>query len=202
MLISFEGIDGSGKSTQVQRLVQRLQAEGHDPLVVREPGGTPISERIRTLLLDESSDIVPKAELLLFSAARAQLVEQRIRPALAAGRLVVCDRFYDSSTAYQGGGRALFDEDWLEDFHRHVTGGLTPHRTYWLALPPDAARARRAHTPDRMEAAANGFQARVAAAYERLAQRHPARIKRLDATRPPEALHKAIWRDVCALLAR
>ena len=99
LLITFEGIDGSGKSTQAQRLNERLQAAGQDTLLVREPGGTPLSERVRSLLLEPDLNVRPTAELLLFSAARAQLVAERIRPALEAGRIVICDRFYDSTTA-------------------------------------------------------------------------------------------------------
>ncbi len=212
MLFTFEGIDGSGKSTQARLLVERLRAEaGRDPLLVREPGGTELSERVRTLLLDPNMDVDPVAELLLFSAARAQLCSERIRPALAAGRVVICDRFYDSTTAYQGAGRALAaeaDAAWLDALHRRATGGLVPARTYLVVLDPEAARARRtartagkdAPAKDRMEAAQGGFYERVAAAYERLAEAHPERFVRLDGTRPIEALHEAVWADVAVRL--
>lgn len=212
MLITFEGIDGSGKSTQARLLVERLRTEaGQDPLLVREPGGTALSERIRTLLLDPGLDVDPVAELLLFSAARAQLVAERIRPALAEGRVVVCDRFYDSTTAYQGAGRALADgateAGWLEALHHHATGGLVPDRTYLVALDPETARARRTErtaagdpSEDRMEATQGGFYARVAEAYDRLAQQHPERFVRLDGTRAIEVLHEAVWADVAARL--
>lgn len=217
MFLTFEGIDGSGKTTQVRLLAERLRNEGERPLVVREPGGTALSERVRTLLLEEDVEVTPMAEVLLFSAARAQLVEEEIRPALAEGRPVLCDRFYDSTTAYQGAGRALAGgtgaagpdaerDPWLESFHDRVTGGLTPDRTYLLRLSPEAAldRRRAAHrqagsAPDRMEAGAASFYRRVARAYDALAERHPGRVVALDATQAPEALHEAIWRDVALL---
>ncbi len=212
MLLTFEGIDGSGKSTQARLLVERLEAEGAAPLLLREPGGTVLSERVRALLLERHDlHIAPLAELLLFSAARAQLVAERIRPALAQGRIVVCDRFYDSTTAYQGAGRRLEDPAWLRDFNRRVTGGLVPHRTYLLDLDPEAALLRRSDrhagarsTPqdDRMEAAGLDFHRRVAAAYRALALEEPARFLCLDGTRPAEALHAEIWQDVERLRAR
>jgi len=113
LLLTFEGIDGSGKSTQARLLDERLREEGYETLLVREPGGTAFSERVRSLLLDPSLNVQPFAELLLFSAARAQLVAERIRPALEAGRIVICDRFYDSTTAYQGAGRGVAEPAWL-----------------------------------------------------------------------------------------
>lgn len=143
LLLSFEGIDGSGKSTQARLLERYLRDRGRDPLLVREPGGTELSERVRTLLLQEDLAIDPLAEMLLFSAARAQLVADRIRPALQAGRIVLCDRFYDSTTAYQGGGRQLADPDWLNGLHRRVTQGIVPDRTYLIELPPSEAQTRR-----------------------------------------------------------
>ena len=203
MLITFEGIDGSGKSTQAQRLDARLRAAGHGVLFVREPGGTDLSERVRALLLDPDLGVAPFAELLLFSAARAQLVAERIRPALAAGRLVLCDRFYDSTTAYQGGGRAVADPGWLHAFNERVTGGLVPHRTYLIEVDPHEATARRTAAgtgDDRMEAAGLAFQHRVAEAYRRLADAEPDRILRLDGTLPVDALHARIWTDVQHLL--
>ena len=202
-LITFEGIDGSGKSTQARRLDSRLQDEGYDTLRVREPGGTELSERVRSMLLDSSLNVQPFAELLLFSAARAQLVAERIRPALAEGRIVICDRFYDSTTAYQGAGRGVAEPDWLQDFHRRVTGDLVPDRTYLVELDPKTARARRATDSaedDRMEAAGEAFYARVTRAYTELADAHPDRFVRLDGRRSIEALHKEIWADMVTLL--
>lgn len=210
MLVTFEGIDGSGKSTQARLLVERLAREGRRPLLVREPGGTELSERVRALLLDTALHIEPRAELLLFSAARAQLVVERIRPALAAGQVVVCDRFYDSTTAYQGGGRQVETWAWLRAFNRHVTGGLVPDRTYLVALDPaEALRRRRAREAgaaagqeDRMEAAAAAFHEQVAAAYDRLAEEERERILRLDGTQSIEALHTQIWADLVQVGSR
>ena len=203
MLLTFEGIDGSGKSTQAQQLWQRLKAQGEEPLLVREPGGTDLSERVRALLLDRDLHIEPFAELLLFSAARAQLVVERIRPALDRGRTVVCDRFYDSTTAYQGAGRQLEDLAWIQEFNRHVTGGLVPDRTYLIEIDPEAALARRAvRQEDRMEAAGLAFQQRVAAAYSRLAENEPERFVRLAGHAEVETLHAQIWDDLRRLRAR
>ena len=205
MLITFEGIDGSGKSTQAERLVERLEQEGGRPILVREPGGTALSEEVRTLLLDDALPIEPMAELLLFSAARAQLVAERIRPTLEEGRVVVCDRFYDSTTAYQGGGRGL-DVAWLRAFNRRVTGGLVPDRTYLVLLDPAeaaarrAARSKQADVRDRMEAAGNAFYERVAAAYRLLAKEEP-RFRLLDGARSIEKLHEEVWTDVRRMLA-
>ena len=205
MLITFEGIDGSGKSTQAQKLWGRLRKEGRDPLLVREPGGTRLSERVRDLLLDRALHVAPFAELLLFSAARAQLVAECIRPALEHERTVICDRFYDSTTAYQGAGRQLGDLAWLHDFNRCVTGGLVPHRTYFLDIDPAAALARGAPLfmdYDRMEAAGLDFQQRVALAYRSLAREEPARFLLLKGTRSAEALHAQIWDDFQRLRAQ
>lgn len=207
MLITFEGVDGSGKSTQARRLVEYLQAEGYAVLLVREPGGTILSERVRALLLDPSLEIEPFAELLLFSAARAQLVTEKIRPALQAGQIVICDRFYDSTTAYQGAGRGVAEPAWLRRFHRRVTGGLVPDRTYLVEVPPAVARARReaangASVPDRMEAADADFYRRVAAAYADLAEAEPGRFVRLDGEQSIDTLHAQIKADWQALVAR
>ena len=203
LLITFEGIDGSGKSTQAQRLNERLQAAGQDTLLVREPGGTPLSERVRSLLLEPDLNVRPTAELLLFSAARAQLVAERIRPALEAGRIVICDRFYDSTTAYQGAGRGVAEPEWLQNFHRRVTDGLTPDRTYLVEVDPDTAAARRAEAAeagDRMEAAGADFYNRVTRAYATLAEEHADRFVRLDGHQSIEALHEAVWADVAELM--
>jgi len=203
LLLTFEGIDGSGKSTQARRLDASLRERGHDPLLVREPGGAELSEQIRSILLEPDLNVHPMAELLLFSAARTQLVAERIRPALEDGRIVICDRFYDSTTAYQGAGRGVADPEWMQSFHHRVTGGLVPDRTYLVELDPETARTRRAEgapTGDRMEAENQDFYHRVAAAYETLADEHPGRIRRLDGDRSIEALHTEIWTDVAALL--
>ena len=204
MLITFEGIDGSGKSTQAHLLEQDLQKAGHETLLVREPGGTELSEQVRALLLDNDLAIAPFAELLLFSAARAQLVTETIKPALQRGAIVLCDRFYDSTTAYQGAGRGVAERSWLQGFHRKVTGGLVPDRTYLVAVPPDVARARRTasgQSADRMESAQADFHARVADAYTALAAAEPERFVRLDGQQPIDAVHAQIRADAERLLS-
>lgn len=204
LLISFEGIDGSGKSTQARLLNEYLQNEGHDTLLVREPGGTDLSERVRSILLDPSLNVQPFAELLLFSAARAQLVSERIRPALEEGRVVICDRFYDSTTAYQGAGRGVADPSWLRSFHQRVTDGLVPDRTYLVEVDAETAEKRRdgkeMGETDRMEAAGPSFYNRVGRAYTKLAEEAPERFVRLDGHRSIEALHEAVRADLHSLL--
>ena len=202
MLVSFEGIDGSGKSLQARRLEAHLRAAGRPTLLVREPGGTAVGEHIRGLVLGDAALAVDAfAELLLFSAARAQLVAEVVRPALQAGAVVVCDRFLDSTVAYQGGGRGVADVDWLDAFQRRVTGGIVPDRTYLLDVPLDVAHQRRARrADDRMEAAGPAFFDRVRSAYLALADREPGRVVVLDGTRLPEDLHDEIVRDVLTRL--
>ena len=202
MLLSFEGLDGSGKSTQIRMLAGLLRAHGRPVRVVREPGGTALSEQVRALLLDPDLHIEPTAELLLFSAARAQLVAAEIRPALAAGEVVIADRFFDSTTAYQGGGRGVAGVDWLRAFHPFVTGGLVPRRTYLIDLPAEVAAARRSAregVEDRMEAAGEPFFERVRDAYLTLAVEEPVRFCVLDGTLPPDALHDRVVEDLRGL---
>ena len=208
MFLSFEGLDGSGKSTQIRLLAGWLRTHGRPVRVVREPGGTVLSEQIRTLLLDPALAIEPTAELLLFSAARAQLVATEMRPALAAGEVVIADRFFDSTTAYQGGGRGVADVDWLRAFHPFVTGGLQPRRTYLLDVPAAVAAARRTarlggeDQEDRMEASGEAFFERVREAYLALAAAEPDRFCVLDGTLPPETLHDRIADDITRLGGR
>ena len=198
MFISFEGLDGSGKSTQAQRLAARLRSDGYTVVEVREPGGTGVAEAIRHLLLDATREITPRAELLLFSAARADLTERVIRPALDHGHIVVADRFYDSTTAYQGAGRGIADPEWLGAFHAYVTGGLSPDVTYLLRLSPEdaAVRARERGDADRMEAAGDAFYGRVARAYARLASLHPERVVVVEGARDREEVEREIARDI------
>lgn len=202
MLISFEGLDGSGKTTQARLLETRLRQHGYRTLLVREPGGTPLGEGVRGLLLDPALHVAPLAELMLFSAARAQLVAEVVRPALENGTVVLCDRFFDSTLAYQGGGRGVAPLDWLRDFCHTVTGGLVPQRTYLVRVSPETAAARRSNrAADRMEAGDAAFHGRIAAAYDALAEAEPARFLVLDGARSPEALHADIWADVAPRLA-
>lgn len=205
MFISLEGLDGSGKSTQVNLLLERLAKAGHSVVSVREPGGSPVSERIRSILLDDDLEISPFAEMLLFSAARAQLVREVIRPALRRGQIVVCDRFLDSTIAYQGAGREVADMDWLGRFQRRVTGGLLPDRTYLIRLDPDeaAARLRRrrgSETGDRMEQAGIRFFRTVGRAYDSIAAAEPDRFVVVEGGRPIEEIAESIWADIVSRL--
>jgi dTMP kinase len=189
-LITIEGIDGSGKTTLAARLHAALIARGVQAILLREPGGVVLSERIRTLVTDPDLRVGARAEALLYAAARAQLVDETIRPELARGVWVLLDRFVDSSLAYQGAGREL-GIDRIAELNRFGTGDLVPDRTLLLRLEPAAARARtqaRARAPDRLEREQDGFFARIAAGYEELAAREPDRIVPLDAALDPEAL--------------
>ncbi|HEY5565180.1 MAG TPA: dTMP kinase [Rhodothermia bacterium] len=202
MLFTFEGIDGSGKSSQISLLEARLRASGRKVLALREPGGTEISERVREILLDKDLAIAPVAEMLLFSAARAQLVVERIRPALDTGHVVLCDRFYDSTTAYQGAGRGIADTEWIISLHRIVTAGLIPDRTYWIDISPETAQRRMSGMlRDRMEIENGDFYDRVAACYRALAKEEPDRFLRIDGETSLEEVQVAIWSDVQTKLA-
>jgi dTMP kinase len=178
MFVTIEGIDRSGKSTQARRLVEAL---GDHALLVREPGGTPAGERIRELLKDPAVELDPRTEALLFAAARAELVASVIRPALEAGKVVVSDRYLDSSLAYQGHARGLGEAE-VRLINDWATAGLEPDLTVLLRIDPAAAAAR-AGEADRFEDEGLGLQQRVAAAYEQLAAADPGRWKAIDAAR-------------------
>jgi dTMP kinase len=196
VFISFEGIDGSGKSTQVELLAAALRAEGREVVVTREPGGTELGELVRALVL-KGPHMTPRAEATLFAASRAELVATVIRPALERGADVICDRYVDSSLAYQGIARGIGIDDVLE-LNLHATQGLLPDRTVLLLVDPEHA-ARRGGATDRLEREGRALQARVAAAYAELAELYPERIVALDGTRPPAELAAEI-RD--AVLSR
>jgi len=187
--VSFEGADGSGKSTQAELLRAALVAEGRDVLLTREPGGTELGERIRALLLD-GPEMTPWAEAALFAASRAQHVEQVIRPALERGADVVCDRYLDSSLAYQGIGRGLGVEEVLQ-LNLQATRGLLPDRTVLLLLDAETAAAR-AGEGDRLEREGDDFRRSVDAAYRELVERFPERIVTIDATGEPEAIAREV----------
>jgi dTMP kinase len=180
MFISFEGVDGSGKTTQVALLADSLREEGRDVVATREPGGTPAGERIRELLL-EGGEIAPWTEAALFAAARAQLVDEVIRPALASGADVICDRYIDSSLAYQGIGRGLGVERVLE-LNLLATSGLLPDRTFFLAIPPEDTAGRKDAEPDRIEREGDEFAAIVDQGYRELAEIFAQRVVTIDAT--------------------
>jgi dTMP kinase len=188
ILITIEGLDGAGKSTLADALQAQLAARGTPVELLREPGGVEVSERIRALVKDPALAVLPRTEALLYAAARAQLVEERLQPLLRAGTTVLLDRFLDSSLAYQGAGRALGVED-VRAINLFATGGLTPDRTLLLRIAPADGRARqhqRALAPDRLERESEDFFARIAAAYEELARAEPQRIRTINATQEPE----------------
>jgi dTMP kinase len=187
MFVTFEGLDGSGKTTQAGLLRERLEREGREVVLTREPGGTPLGERIRELLLAGSDEIAPWAEVALFAAARAELVEGVIRPALDRGADVVCDRFVDSSLAYQGVARHLGLEAVL-DLNMRATRGLMPTRTFLLSGDPAALDARVGAERDRMEREGDHFRRLVHDAFLEVAQLFPERIVVLDALRPVEEI--------------
>lgn len=183
IFITLEGADGCGKSTQAGLLAAAIEATGRETVRLREPGGTPISEKIRALLLDPANaEMVPECELLLYEASRAQLTRQVIEPALARGAVVLCDRYYDSTYAYQAGGRALPDA-LVRRANELGSCGVTPDRTLVLDLDPVTAYERAtASGADRMEAEGLAFQERVRAAYLRLAAEEPDRVRVVDAS--------------------
>lgn len=187
MFITLEGIDRSGKTTQAELLARKL---GGETLLVREPGGTAVGERVRELLKDSELEIAPIAELLLFCAARAQLVGDVIRPALAAGRQVVCDRFVDSSVAYQGHARGLGAE-LVKQACELATEGLAPDLTLLIRVDPEVAAARRGEG-DRFEAEGLDLQRAVAAAYDAIATESADRVVVVDGKGQPEEVHRRV----------
>lgn len=198
MFISFEGPEGGGKSTQAELLATALRREGYSVVVTHEPGGTTVGEAIRQLLLapDALTAMSARAEVLLFTAARAQLVDEVIRPALDDGSLVLCDRFSDSTIAYQVGGRGL-PEDVVTEIVQFATGGLKPDLTFLLDLDVATGLARKRGVPsDRMEMEDASFHRRVRSTYQKLARREPERIVVLDASRPVQLLATMIQQRV------
>jgi dTMP kinase len=194
--IAFEGGEGAGKSTQTRMLAGALNLRGLDCVVTREPGGTPGAEAIRTLLLGtEGEGWHPRAEALLFAAARSDHVERLIRPALATGKWVICDRFVDSSRAYQGGGGGLSDAE-VCDLHRIGTGGMLPDLTVLIEVSPVVASARLSardgDNPDRIGGRDAAYHAKVAAAFAQLAEAEPSRFVRINGDGSPEEIHAAV----------
>lgn len=204
VFISVEGAEGAGKSTQVARLADRVRSLGRAVLTLREPGGTAVGESIRKILLDNNNaGLSPTAELLMFEAARAQLVEKVIRPALECGEVVICDRFFDSTIAYQGFGRGL-DIDAIETLNRIATDGCAPDRTVLIDFDVEQglARARRksGQGGDRLEREEDGFYERVHAGFVQLAERDPERFRVVQQQPDPVDTADAVFEAVRDLL--
>jgi dTMP kinase len=202
-LITIEGLDGAGKSTLAHALLEAIAARGQPVRLLREPGGVDVSERIRALVKDPSLNVSARTEALLYAAARAQLVEERLRPLLRDGMLVLLDRYVDSSLAYQGAGRALGVEQ-VREINSFATGSLAPDRTLLLRISPAEGRARqlnRAERPDRLESEDARFFAEIAVAYDELARAEPERVRCLDASQPPERVLADALAELADVLA-
>ncbi len=202
VFITFEGPEGSGKTTQIPPLADFLRSRGHEVLTTREPGGTPIGDQIRAILSDLGNTAMhPRAEILLFLASRAQLVEQVIRPHLAGGGVVLCDRYADSTLAYQGYGHGV-DLGVLQNLLLFATGGVFPHLTFLLDLDVEAGLKRRAQGGDwnRLDAYALEFHRRVRRGYHQLAKKEPERWVVIDASQPPERVQAAIRQSLAERL--
>ena len=199
--ITFEGSEGCGKSTQVHRLAARLEKSGVPYLVTREPGGTPIGETIRELLqfAPHNAGMTPETELLLFEASRSQLVRETIKPALERGVCVIADRFFDSTTVYQGAARKL-DRRIVEQLNVFAVGDCVPHITFVLDIDAATARSRmkERRRADRMEQEPAEFYERVRGAYRELAAREPNRIVLIDGSRKADEIETEIWKMLCS----
>ena len=200
--ISFEGIDYAGKTTQLKLLRERLQNAGITAQLLREPGGTDISEKIRHILLDKAHlDMHAKTEILLYAAARAQLVHQKIIPELEKGAYILADRFFDSTTVYQGYGRKL-DLQFVEALNAFATSGLTPFKTILLDISPDVALQRRqdsGRTSDRLDAESRDFYQTIYEAYHQLVKKHPNRFIVVSAEREVSEIAEEIWEKISKL---
>ncbi|MDO4437404.1 MAG: dTMP kinase [Coriobacteriaceae bacterium] len=201
LFITVEGIDGCGKTTQAELIAAALEAVGHDVLRLREPGGVAISEKIRAILLDpENGEMGDVCELLLYEAARAQLVHQVIEPALAAGKTVICDRFYDSTTAYQAFADGL-DRATVAQANALAVGDCRPSLTLVFDLPVDEAYRRRSDraAEDRLELKGLEFQVKVAEGFRTIAAEEPARVKLIDAARPVDEVFESVRAELIGL---
>lgn len=212
LFITFEGLDGSGKSTQITELTRRLAAAGYQPLITIEPGGTEIGAQIRRILLDSRNNaLCPTAELLLYFASRAQNVQQVILPALGQGQIVISDRFTDSTLVYQGFGRGL-GEQVVADLHRIACGGLTPDLTLFLDIDVESSLNRaysrnrtldaQEATQTRMDEQSLDFYRKVREGYHALADREPDRVRIIDARRDVDSIAASIWETVQPLLSK
>ncbi len=198
MFIAFEGGDGAGKSTQVRLLAERLTAEGHEPMLTRQPGGTALGQRLRDLVL-HGDPMTPRAEALIFAADKAQHVEEVIRPALGQGRVVITDRYTDSSVAYQGAGRDL-GADEVHSLQMWAVGGLVPDLTVIVDITAGEGRRRRGAVHDRLESEADGFLEAVREHFHALAGAAPDRYLLVDSTGEAAEMADQVWSRVVGLV--
>lgn len=197
LFLTFEGIDGCGKTTQAMLTYKFLVDSGFAVTLLREPGSTEVAERIRSILLDRRLEITDRTELLLYEAARADLTEREIVPVLNRGQIILCDRFYDSTTAYQGFGRRL-DVTMVRGLHRVAVGAVRPDLTFVFDLDVRTAATRRSGSPDRLEAQSQAFFERVRRGFLEIARKERRRVKVIDASQPAEA----VFEDVKKYLTR
>lgn len=196
MLITFEGIDGSGKSTQISLLKEKIKESGKEVVVLREPGGTDISELIRGMLLNPEIEIDPVTELLLFSSARSQLIAEKVKPLLSDNVVVILDRFYDSTTAYQGYGRGSLPIDQVHQINRVASHGIAPDLTFYLRLSLEESAKRTAHMQkDRMEQSGVEFYENVIKGFDELAKSEE-RFITIDASKSPDEVHQHILSQI------
>lgn len=203
LFITMEGGDGAGKSTQIENIKKYYEARGYECICTREPGGTTVGEMLRNVLLDAANtDMDDVTEMMIFAASRSQHVRELIKPALAEGKIVICDRFKDSSVAYQGVGRGLGEV--VEMVNDVAVEGLVPDITFWMDLDPETGRARveKNGEPDRMESEKLDFHSRVYEGYRRLQEKYPERIKRIDATKSIEEIKEDIYAELDKLTDR
>lgn len=198
VFIAFEGGDGAGKSTQVHRLAERLRSLGHAPVLTRQPGGTALGEALRDLVLHGEA-MSPRAEALIFAADKAQHVDELIRPGLAEGRVVITDRYTDSSVAYQGAGRDL-GADEVYSLQMWAVGGLVPHLTVIVDITAEEGRRRRGEVHDRMESETDGFHEAVRDHFQALAASDSQRYLVVDGVADPDEIASQVWDRVAALL--
>jgi len=201
-LLTFEGIDGCGKSLQIEKISDKLNDLGINHLLLREPGGTDISEKIRFFILDrENKGMLPRTELFLYEAARAQIVDEIILPALEKDKLVLCDRFYDSSTAYQGYGRKI-DIHGIKEINMFATLGIEPNQTFYFDVPVEIALKRKAeeigYIPDRLESENKEFFEKARRGFLQIAKNERNRFILIDSNRDPEIIHQEVWELFCS----
>ncbi|UCC44732.1 MAG: dTMP kinase [Candidatus Zixiibacteriota bacterium] len=201
LFVTFEGIDGSGKSTQLWKAARFLRAQGYRVKTLREPGSTGVSERIRRILLDRRATIAPTTELLLYAAARAEIVRREIAPALKRGEVVLCDRFYDSTTTYQGYGRGL-DMRAIKTLHRMAVGDTVPDLTFVLDVDLKTASARRSKKPDRLESESRLFHNRVRRGFREIAKKESRRVKLVDGSRHIDDIFEDVRSHLVRRLSR